>query len=783
MAPQLARLPGVALTVLLLASAAISAHAQDLAQAGRDLSDVELAAQQLREYPLRSAELRSPTYVEERLTDGELFFRLQDYVRASIIFTDIVENYPKHAAYPDAVFLLGESLFQAKDYLGARAKYRIILDHANAPAYRQHLQRSLGRLIEIAIHIQQFDGIQDYFDSLARLPPSEIDAATAYFRAKYLYSVAVPGDTMAAEESTVPELDPTKLEQARAAFELVQANSPFYAQARYFIGVIHTLRGQYNEALNEFERVAKSRASTDQQRDVVELAQLAAGRLYYETNQLDRSIESYQSVPRTSRRFDTALFETAWAYIRMGDSTRAARSLEVLSVASPDSKYIPDGKLLRGNLLLRDGHYDEATTVFTEVTKEFQPVRAELDKLIAQHEDPQAYFRGLVQANLEEFDASAFLPPLALKWANTDADMQRALDAVSDLALARRLTRETGSVIERLTAALRSPNTVNLFGDLRAQREQTIAMRNRLALVRKTLIAADAASAQRFKGAELEAVRARRRDVERQLAKLPTKDKDFEKRNEGIDDGFVALDKQLSALDVQLLGMDAQITATGRFIGDTMKEAAQQSGVQAYQAELSTQQKAIDDYREQLERLKVELESGRIQVGVGDPTYLKDDQLRTEYTQLVAKERQLIQLAGGKSPKNIDEMFRRADVAEALLTQHDQAIDKVVAERSADMQKVIDEESVNLTSYQQRIVELDGETEDVVGGITYANFRKVQHRFYDLVLKADVGLIDVGWAEREEHRTRIDLLTRERNRALQSLDEEFNEITDERGTK
>lgn len=786
MAPRLARPPVVVLTVLLLTSATSAvtrARAQDLTQAGRDLSDVELAAQQMNESPLRSAELRSPTYVEERLTDGELFFRLQDYVRASIIFTDIVENYPKHAAYPDAVFLLGEALFQAKDYLGARAKYRIILDHANSPAYRQHLQRALGRLIEIAIRIQQFDGIQAYFDSLARLPPSEIDAATAYFRAKYLYSVAVPGDAMAAEESTLPELDPAKLEQARTAFELVQGNSPFYAQARYYIGVIYTLRGQYNEALNEFERVAKSKATTDQQRDVVELAQLAAGRLYYETNQLDRSIASYQSVPRTSRRFDTALFETAWAYIRMGDSTRAARSLEVLSVASPDSKYIPDGKLLRGNLLLRDGHYDEATGVFTEVTNEFQPVRAELDKLIAQHEDPQAYFRGLVHENLEEFDASAFLPPLALKWASTDGDMQRALDAVSDLALARRLTRETGSVIERLTLALHSPNPVNLFGDLRVQRERTIAMRNRLARVRQTLIAAEESNFQRFKGVELEAVRARRREVERQLAKLPTRDTDFEKRNESIDDGFVALDKQLSELDVQLMGMDAQIVATQRFIGDTMKEQAQQSGVLAYQAELTTQQTAIDDYRQQLEHLKIELESGRIQVGVGDPTYLKDEELRSEYTQLVVKERQLIELAGGKSAKNVDEMFRRADVAETLLTKHDQAIDKVVAERSAEMMKVVDEESVNLVGYQQRIVELDGETEDVVGGITYTNFRKVQHRFYDLVLKADVGLIDVGWAEREEHRTRIDLLTRERNRALQSLDDEFNEITDERSAQ
>jgi hypothetical protein len=49
------------------------------------------------------------------------------------------------------------------------------------------------------------------------------------------------------------------------------------------------------------------------------------------------------------------------------------------------------------------------------------------------------------------------------------------------------------------------------------------------------------------------------------------------------------------------------------------------------------------------------------------------------------------------------------------------------------------------------------------------------------VLKADVGVVDVGWADREEHRTRIENLTRDRARALQSLDDEFSEIMDERG--
>jgi TolA-binding protein len=776
MEPRFSRLRWMVSTFVVLASVEARAHAQDVDAASRDLAEVESAAASLRTAPLRGSDLRSPTYVDERLTDGELFYRLQDYVRASIIFTDIVEHYPQHAAYPDAVFLLAESLFQAKDYLGARSKYRVILDHSDAPGFRPHLQRSLGRLIEIAIHIQNFDGIEVYFDRLARLPPSEVEAATAYFRAKYLFNVAVPGDVMSAEDSKLPDLDATKLDQARAAFEAVNANSPYYAQARYFIGVIYTLRGQYNQAIEAFNKVAQLKAASDQQRDVIELAMLAAGRLYYETNQLDRAIASYQSLPRTSRRFDTALYETAWTYIRQGDSTQAERSLEVLSVAAPDSKYIPDAKLLRGNLLLRDGQYQLATTVFGEVTKEFQPVREDLDRMVAEHEDPQAYFKGLVQQNLENFDAQAFLPPLALRWATVDSDMQRALDAVADLSQARRLTKETTSVVDRLQSALRSPNPVNIFPDLRQQRERTVALRNRLARVRTQLITADEASGRG--GPELAQLRTRRLEVERALAGLPVKDSDFEKRNTSVDTNFVALNKQLSALEVQLMGMDAQIVATERFIGDTMHDPAQQDGIQAYRAELATQKKAIADYREQISHIQLEVESGRIQVGVGDSTYLRDDQLRAEHAQLVEQERQLIGGTGRTAG-----LYQRIDAAEATIAQHDSAIDQVVVERSADMQKVLDEEGGKLAGYRERLVELDGETVDVVGGITYANFRKVQNRFYDLVLKADVGIVDVGWAEREEHRTRIDMLTRERNRALQALDDEFSEITDERGNQ
>ena len=99
----------------------------------RDLNGIESDTTQLDQRRCNARSCAVPTHVEERLTDGELFFRLQDYIRASVIFTDIVDNYPQHRAYPDALFLLAESLFKAGDFLGARARYREIIRAPDQP--------------------------------------------------------------------------------------------------------------------------------------------------------------------------------------------------------------------------------------------------------------------------------------------------------------------------------------------------------------------------------------------------------------------------------------------------------------------------------------------------------------------------------------------------------------------------------------------------------------------------------------------------------------------------
>ncbi|MCC7537419.1 MAG: tetratricopeptide repeat protein [Deltaproteobacteria bacterium] len=775
--PPRAPLRGTCLGLLVLAAASFpdGVLAQDLEQLDTQLTRVERDADTLiREFRSGRRQFQSRTHVEERLTDGELFYRLRDYLRASIIFTDIVENYPNHQAYPDALFLLGDSRFLDGDYYGARSRFRQLLDQSDRPGFRPFVQRALGRLIEVAIHTRDFDGVEGYFERLNRIPPQEIEAATNYVRAKYLFSLAAP--PVEQREAGQGAIDPAGLERALQAFSAVGQRSPYYPQARYFIGVIYTLQERYPQAIEAFRRVSSAPAETTEQREVLDLTWLALGRLYYETDQSERAIESYQRVSRRSRYFDTALYEIAWVFIRMGDSTRAERALEVLSIANPDSLHIPDAKILRGNLLLRNGQFDAATRVFREVIREFGPVRVTLDRVIAEHDDPRAYFRELIRTNLDVFDATSFLPPLALQWARQQGQMATALGVLEDLAEVRTMLRETETLIERLRGAVSAPVPANVFPDLRQPRERATVLRNRLSRLRMRL----AASSDDGGGSpQLRQVRARRREIEQLLGRLPASDEDFVVRSDRALARFRQMGQELSQMEVEVLGLEARIVAMERYLQDIERRPAaagrrpDPSGIQAVRTELANHRNAVNAYRERIRELRLMIERGRLQVGVGDATFRRDIRLRDEYRDLVRREREL----GGGGPG--DQLLRRADAVETRLGEFETRIDEVATQRAAQVRRDLAVEEQRMAGYREQLTQLETEAEEVVGQISVRDFQAVRQRFYDLVLRADVGVVDVAWARREEHRLRVETLTSERGREIQALDDEFREVMDE----
>lgn len=758
------------------------AMAQNLDRWGRELIDIEASAAHLRSRPMRVQKLRSATYVEERLADGELFYRLKDYLRASVIFTDIVEHYEGHRAYPDALMLLGESLYSAGDTYGARTRFRQILEHAEQQAYQPYVQRALGRLIDIALKTRDFRGVEEYFDKLNRIPPSKVEAATVYAKAKYLYSRAVDPELSASEGD---EFNPSsviqneaELGRSEAAFRAIGAKSAYRAQADYFLGVILSLKQNYPEALKAFRRVVQQRRGTGELEAIRQLAYLALGRLYYETLKLASAVKAYQSVPRTSVYFDTALYEIAWVYIRQGDSVRAERSLDVLALAAPLSRYIPDAKLLRGNLLLRNGNFKAANQAFNDVIRVVKPVNKQLAAVLARHDDLRTYFRGLVGDNIDTFSLETFIPEKALLWAPPDANMKRAMRVIADFGDASQALKETEQLVQRLDGALRAENSANIFADLRLLGEQSVLLHNRLYIARSRVAAVDDRS--RPGHAELQSVRSERRRLEGLLKAIPQSQEALDARERDARRQHSALRRELRELEVEVSGLRARLAALETITKGTPKTLEHGADGSVDMArELEHHETAVASYEQRIGELRLAIEQAQLRVGIDDERYQYDEANRNAYRSLVKRERELLSAARLSRNPQVDVLLAKAERVEKTLDAYDATLKKAAQDRAQDMLSKVAEEVLKLEDYHTQIAQLGSDSEEAVGDVAFGAFQHLQTRFHDLVLRADVGKVDLVWAIREEHRLRVEALTTARAREIQTLDDEFREIMDE----
>ena len=72
-----------------------------------------------------------------------------------------------------------------------------------------------------------------------------------------------------------------------------------------------------------------------------------------------------------------------------------------------------------------------------------------------------------------------------------------------------------------------------------------------------------------------------------------------------------------------------------------------------------------------------------------------------------------------------------------------------------------------------------GESQSLGGGLAQAMFTKVADRFYDLVVKSDVGIIDVAWGLKDQKTKAVTRLTTQKNLEIKALDEDFKKLLEE----
>lgn len=707
-----------------------------------------------------------PSIVLRRVVDAEMLFKLKNYNEAATILLDVIEKYPGAQGYDDALVLLGESLFQDKDYNSAR-HYLEIEVRKNSGSRLE--QKALERLIEIGLHLDDLEHVDDYLKRLENIPPSQLEPSVPYVRGKFAYFRGRP-------------------DEALGIFASIPQTSPYFLQSRYFAATVLVQKGDLANALAGFDAVTRMPARTDAEKEIQELAHLAMGRLHYERGEFEKAREVYKGFPRQSPRFEEAMSELSWTSIKAKDYRSAYRALDLMLLQNPDSPQAPELRLLMGNLHVRLGNFALANEAFMTARDQFDPVHKQLHETLGKCQADPRYFESLIGKGMEKFDITVFMPTVAVKWVKADPELARVVTLTDDVAELQRGIKDSEQTLNRLEMAVGGQLKVGIFPDLAVMRTRTSEVLNRLVNLRMRFVdkmrSLTAGVLTGEEKARVEQISVERMTAERELDGLPMTAEGLQDRGRRSRANLDALDGQASELNVLVQGMEAELVAIEQYF--IRSRSDQKIKPEELVQPVASMRDAIAELRASNDRVRNNIAEASREAQVAVST---GDSERGAIAVLLDCQRKERTLYGGvrsrlsgSAQNDFDRtasILQRADAVQAQLAQIDGRIEGVAQGRLVVLKNQLLSEKRELAAATAKLGGIVAESQNLGGGLAFAMLSKVTDRFYDLVVQSDVGLVDVAWGLKDSRTSTVSKLINQQKLELKSVEEDFRTLLEE----
>ena len=744
---------------------AASARADEVDDTLKKLIDldqrVHIIAMELREAPPPP-----PDVADRRVLDAQVLYSLKNYEEAATILLDVVEKYPNTRAHDDALLLLGESLFQARDFYSARhyLQEAVAKNTGSKPE-----QQALQRLVEISLRTGDFDNVDSYLARLQNLPANLMEPATPYVRGKYYYYR-------------------NRLDDAAAVFASIPTTNTYYFQARYFLGTIAVKKGDLASASQQYDALLKTQAPDAASRDVQDLSRLAIARVLYERSQFDKAIDAYLSIPRQSKYWPDALREQAWTYIKAKDWQRAYRSVNLLLLADPDVPDGPDLRILEGNLQLRMSNFYLASDTFSKVRDEFEPIHRQLNQVIVRSQTDPAYFDNLIGKSLDKFDIGAFVPPTAAKWVKAEPEVARMMVLATDMGDMQRDLADSQKLMDRIQHVMEGKGKVGIFPDLASLRTKSTETMNQLVGTRQQYAGRIRQILQPLlspeEKRELDLIGIERDGIEKQLSGMPTTDEGVLAHERTMKQRFAEIDSQASELNVEIQAMEAQLVAIENYYRVSRSE--QKIRPEDIREPVRDMRTTIEQLRGLHDKLREAIADARRDAtaagGIGEVERETTKKLsETLQRELAIEKRAMVRLTGSDrlQVERMMDLLSRCDSIEQQLHGFDQRIDTQVNARLEKVLGYLAAGKEELAAASGKLGAIMEASKSMGGGLAQAMFTKVADKFYDLVVRSDVGIIDVSWGLKDQKTSVVTKLTNQKNLELKALDEDFRRVLEE----
>jgi TolA-binding protein len=797
-------------------------YADEVDQLGGKVTELDARVYELSK-TLRPPPEPGPEIGERRLIDAQVLYELKDYEAASIILFDVIEKYPSSSAYPEALFYLADSLYLKRDYLSSgRFFVKVVELGQNGKRYQEALQR----LIELSLHTGDYASVEDYIAKLEGLAADKQLPSVPYVKGKYYYFRRQFDKALDALKTIPPnhiyyfhaqyfvaaanvQKGPESLDDALLAFGNILKTEPKTNSQKLIAELAHMgtarillERGQLTQAQEEYAKIG---SKSDQFNDML-----------YESAWVAIKGKDYV---KARQQFDLLLLNAPE------------------SPLAPEVKLIVGSLQIRQNNygLATDAYTktrDEFEPVYKQLTDELTKTgdapgyfRDLIAKNLGKFEMVAILPQGAKRWVRDEPDVARVATVIS-----DETDLKKSLKDADDIV--KRL--------EKALSGPARVNVFPELATARAKVQEIsnalIEIKKQLA-VRESQLLATAAAGQK---AQLDQLDAERTALEAKLAGLPASNASMTERQQKARASFNDLDRRASRLQTSVNAMKNQIAAVRRLYLDALAKknpaaippsppdepppapadepAANASYTQVYEhvdKNLTKSEEGAKALAARVEKLKAlaiekpyeskaELDATTIElyavtaaiedvrkdildhasnVGVGDSDAQAADQVRAQYEDVLKRQHELgvdvkSRLGGTERAKadQVDSILERVHGVDQKILAFNSKIDEILDARLKDVSTALNEEKQHVAGFHDALAGYTNESTEVGGAVVADSFHTVANRFYNVVVRADVGIIDVAWALKDQSSRESTRLVAERKRELKLLDDEFKDV-------
>jgi tetratricopeptide (TPR) repeat protein len=309
-----------------------------------------------------------------------------------------------------AEFLLGQSLYEMGYYQSALTVFDEISAQGPGHLYFGDTLEWLGKLASKLPEASGIIGIVGRY-GIGALEVFKGKNAELYNQLKYLM-----GRHLYEEAS---------FRQAIDLFQEVSPKSEQYVYAKFFEGISFIRMRQARPAIASFRAILEA-VDDGVDKDVDEsrmrnLAWISLARVYYTAaNQgrdidgvlLGQSVESWNKVSQSSEYWLDAVFESSWAFFLADEYSRSLGNVHTLFSPYFENAFYPEALVLKAVTFFVNCQVDNADATVAQFHDRYDPVKAELDAVLAKHKNNAAFFTFLEEVRAGEADLSPRVRPI-----------------------------------------------------------------------------------------------------------------------------------------------------------------------------------------------------------------------------------------------------------------------------------------------------------------------------------------------------------------------------------